>query len=174
MPVSAATRFERYVGNRNLLRGNHREITVADEIAGISRIRFANRENHLPLKGRLGIRPLPVLGPNVLGQTEGRPGFRPTGIKTEMGNDFGYVGTGNAVVFGRLQMIYQRIVRNALTDERRKRHQTAVPQAEFVGAAPYLAEKDLVVQLRELRGERAQLVAAGRLYNLLLCHNVKG
>ena len=42
---------------------------------------------------------------------------RPTGIKTDVGNDFGNLSTGNAVLLCRLQMKYERIVCNTLTDK---------------------------------------------------------
>ena len=61
-----------------------------------------------------------------------------------MCDDFGDFGAGDAVALRRLQMICQRIVGDALTDERCNRYQAAVAKTELVGAAPYLAEKDIV------------------------------
>ena len=40
-----------------------------------------------------------------------------------------------------------------------------------VRTAPHLAEKDVVVQLREFRCKRPELVAASRLVDLFLCHD---
>ncbi len=60
-----------------------------------------------------------------------------------------------------------------LADERRDRHQAAVAKTEAVGAAPHLAEKDIVVQFGEFGGEVAQLVAPGCLYDFILCHNME-
>lgn len=37
--------------------------------------------------------------------------------KTDVGNDFGNLSTGNAVLLCRLQMKYERIVCNTLTDK---------------------------------------------------------
>jgi len=70
-------------------------------------------------------------------------------------DDFGDFGAGDAVALRRLQMICQRIVGDALTDERCNRYQAAVAKTELVGAAPYLAEKDIVVEFCEFRGEPA-------------------
>ena len=72
-----------------------------------------------------------------------------------MRDDFGYLGAGDAVVLRRLQMICQRVVGDALADERCNRHQAAVTKTELVGAAPYLAEKNIVVEFCEFRGELA-------------------
>lgn len=69
-------------------------------------------------------------------------------------------------------MIGKRRIGQTLTDERGDRHQTAVAKTEAVGAAPDLAEKDIVVELRELGSEFTELRAPGRLYDLLLCHNI--
>ncbi|CCY39047.1 unknown [Tannerella sp. CAG:118] len=90
-----------------------------------------------------------------------------------MSDDFGYLRTGDAVLLGRLQMEYQRMVRNTLADERSNRYQAAVAQAELVGAAPYLSEKNIVVKFRKFGGEFTQLVAPCRLYYLFLCHNIE-
>ena len=73
----------------------------------------------------------------------------------------------------RLKMVGQRTVRDALADERSEGYQTAVAQAEAVGAAPHLAEEHVVVEFREFGREIAELIAPGRLYDFFLCHNVE-
>lgn len=60
----------------------------------------------------------------------------------------------------------QRAVGNALTDERCNCNQTAVAQAEFIGTAPHLTKKDIIVEFRKFWGELTQLVAPCGLYNL--------
>ena len=72
-----------------------------------------------------------------------------------MGDNLGYLGAGDTVLFCRLKMVNERVVRNTLTDKRGNRYQTAVAQTELVRAAPYFAEKDIVVELRKLGGELA-------------------
>ncbi len=72
-----------------------------------------------------------------------------------MRDNLSYLGAGDAVVFRRLQMKCQRIVGDALTDERCDCNQATVTKTKLVGAAPYLAEKDVVVELGKLGCEFA-------------------
>ncbi len=58
-----------------------------------------------------------------------------------MRDNLGDLGASDAVVLRRLQMKCQRVVRNALTDERCNRYQAAITKTELVRAAPYLAKK---------------------------------
>ena len=90
-----------------------------------------------------------------------------------MSDDFGNLGTGNAVFLCRLEVVDERVVGDTLTDERGNRYQTAVAQTEAVGAAPHFAEEDIVVEFREFGCELAELGSPCRLYNLFLCHNMK-
>ncbi len=89
-----------------------------------------------------------------------------------MGDDFGDFGAGDAVVLRFPKMEAQRAVGDALTDKSGNRYQAAVAKSELVGAAPHLAEKDVVVEFGEFGGEPAQLVAPGGLYYLFLCHDI--
>lgn len=57
-------------------------------------------------------------------------------------------------------MISQRTVRDTLADERGDRDQAAVAQPKFVGTAPDLTEKNVVVKFREFGREGAELLAA--------------
>ena len=50
-------------------------------------------------------------------------------------------------------MEYERIVRDALTDERGNGYQTAVAQTEFVGTAPHFSKKNIIVEFCEFRSE---------------------
>ncbi len=155
MPVVAAAGLEGYVGDGNLLPGNGREVTVASEILGVGRVGFADGEDHLALKGCLGILSGRIFRPYLFGEAECRPSLGPAGIKSDVGNDLGNFRAGDAVVLRRLQMIDQRGVGNTLTDERSNCHQAAVAKTKFVGAAPHLAEKNIVVKFGEFGGEVA-------------------
>ena len=117
VPVIAATRFERNIGYIHLLARNGSKVTVAGEILRVCSVRFADRKNHFALKSGFGIFTNGIFRPYVFCQIERRPCFRPTGIKTDVGNDFGNLSTGNAVLLCRLQMKYERIVCNTLTDK---------------------------------------------------------
>ena len=155
MPVIPTARFESDIGNIHLLARNRSQIAIACEILRIGRIGLADGKDHLALESGLGIFAGRVLGPHALGQIECRPCLRPTGVETDMGDNLGYLGAGDTVLFCRLKMVNERVVRNTLTDKRGNRYQTAVAQTELVRAAPYFAEKDIVVELRKLGGELA-------------------
>ena len=62
-----------------------------------------------------------------------------------MGDDFGDLRAGDAILFSLLEMIGKRTVGDALRDKRGDRHEAAVAQRQKIIAAPYLAEKDIVV-----------------------------
>ena len=62
-----------------------------------------------------------------------------------MCDDFSNLRTGDAVLFCRLKVEHERIIRDSLTDKRSYSYQTTVTQTEFVGAAPDLAKEDIVV-----------------------------
>ena len=90
-----------------------------------------------------------------------------------MGDDFGHLGACDAVIFCRLQVINQRGVGKPLRDEGRDGDKAAVAQRKQIVAAPYFAEKDVVVKMGEFRSELAEGVAPGCLDNLLLRHNIR-
>ena len=153
MPVVTAARLERDIGNAHLLARNGSEITVTDEILRVCRIRLADRKNHFALESGFGILTGSIFRPYAFCQIECRPCFRPTCIETDVSYDFGNLGTGNAVLLCRLKMEYERIVRDALTDERGNGYQTAVAQTEFVGTAPHFSKKNIIVEFCEFRSE---------------------
>ena len=109
MPVVPAAGFERDIGDRYLLARNRGEVAVAGEILGVCRIRFADRENHFALESGLGVLAGRILGPHALCQVECRPRFRPTGIETDVGDNFGDLRAGDSVLSGRLKMENERI-----------------------------------------------------------------
>ena len=69
-------------------------------------IRYVYLLNHFALESGFSIFTNGIFRPYVFCQIERRPCFRPTGIKTDVGNDFGNLSTGNAVLLCRLQMKY--------------------------------------------------------------------
>lgn len=98
VPVVAAARLESHVGDIYLLTRNRSEVTVAGEISRIRRVGFADGENHFTLEGCLGILAGRVFRPHVFGKAKCRPSLRPTCVKTDMRDDFGDFGAGDAVV----------------------------------------------------------------------------
>ena len=173
VPVVATARLERHVSKRNLFGRNAGEITITDKIPRICRVRFTDGKNHFTLECSFSIVTGRIFRPYVFSKTEGRPRFRPSGIEANVSDDFGNFSTGNTVILRRLEMKCQRTVRDTLTDERGNRNQTTVAKTKFVGPAPYLTEKNIVVKFREFRSELTELITPSRLYYLFLCHNIK-
>ena len=171
MPVVPATRFERYVRYVDLLLRYRGKIAVSDEILCIGRVGLSDREDHFALESRFGIRSGRILRPHLFGESESSPSLGPSGIKSDVGNNFGDFGTGDPVLLGRLEVVGQGAVGDALTDQRSKGYQTAIAQSEPVGAAPHLTEKYIVVEFREFGSEFSELFASSRLFDLFLCHN---
>ena len=149
------------------------EVTVAYKIFGVRGVGFADWENHFALECSFGVIARYVVGPYFLRQTECCPGFRPSGIKGNVSDDFGSFGAGDAIFLCVLKMMHQRAVGDSLADESRHRHERAVAQRQKVVAAPYFSEKNVIVEMREFRCELAEDVVSGGLYYFLLCHNIK-
>ena len=171
VPVVAAPGFEGYIGNNNLLAGDACQITITLEILGIGSIGFADGENHFLLETSLGILRRSVFVPYLLGLAECNPCLGPSCIEGYVGDDFRYLSSCDAVLFRLLQVVGERGVGYALTDERGEGDKAAVAKAKQVVAAPHLAKEYVVVEPGELGGKLAQLCAACRLCYLLLCHN---
>ena len=171
VPVVTAARLEGDIVDNHLVVGDGGEVAVADKIAGEGRVRFSDWENHLPLESGLGVFACEFLVPDLFSQPECCPCFGPTGIKTNVGEDLGDLRSGDAILFRGLEMISQRTVRDTLADERGDRDQAAVAQPKFVGTAPDLTEKNVVVKFREFGREGAELLAASCLLDFFLCHN---
>lgn len=117
VPVVAATRLKGYVEERYLTVGYLCQITVALEVFGVSRVWFADREDHLALECGLGIFAFHILAPHFFCQVEGSPGFGPTSIEGDVGDDLCRFRAGDAIVLCRLQVIFQRTVGDSLADE---------------------------------------------------------
>ena len=171
VPVVTTARLEGDIVDNHLVVGDGGEVAVADKIAGESCVRFPDRENHLLLESGLGVFACEFLVPDLFSQPECCPCFGPTGIKTNVGEDLGDLRSGDAILFRGLEMISQRTVRDTLADERGDRDQAAVAQPKFVGTAPDLTEKNIVVKFREFGREGAELLAASCLLDFFLCHN---
>ena len=139
MPVVAAARLEGHVIHGNLLRGNRVQITLSDKILCIRRVRFANGEHDLLLElffvchSRCRSRRFRI---HFLRHVERRPGFRPAGIETQLGNDFRHLRLGNPVILRRLDMILQRTVNNTAAYQAGNGYDAAVVQGKHVVLRP--------------------------------------
>ena len=126
VPVVAAARLKGYVEERCLTVGYLRQITVALEILGVSGVRLADREDHLALECSLCVFAFHVFAPHLLSQIECCPGFWPTGVEGDVGDDLCRFRASNSIILCRLQVIFQRTVGDSLADERSDCYQTAV------------------------------------------------
>ena len=166
VPVVAAARLEGDVAHPHLAGGEGRKVALAHKVPGVGVVGRANGEHHLALMAGLFVGAL-LFGPHVLRHAEGRPRFGPAGVKGRVGENFGDLGAGDAVLLRRGQVIAERFIHQPLGHQRHHRDEGAVPQAEGALPAPHLAEQHVVVQMGELRGEPAQRVPSCRLFH---CH----
>lgn len=108
MPMVAASRFEGDVAHRqsrllalSKIFGSQRsKVAIARKIVGVSRIRFSYGERQL-VGAALTMLPI-LIAPHILGKIEGGPCLGSSGIESYVGNDLSNLGTGNAIVLGRL------------------------------------------------------------------------
>ena len=84
-----------------------------------------------------------------------------------MGENLGHIRLRHAVLLGAGQVIGKRAVDDAFPDERAHGDDAAQLERQLVLAAPYLAEEDVVVQMRELGRELAECIVS---CGLLDCH----
>ena len=166
MPIVAATRLESDIKEGYLIGGYWSEIAVAGEIFGVCCVRFADREYHRAGKGGFCIFAIDVVVPHLFGEVEGSPRFGPTGIESYVGNDFSNLCAGNTVLFRCREVVFERVVGYALLDERCDCHEAAVAQRKEIVAAPHFAEKNVIVEVSELRGKVTKLLATCRLRHL--------
>lgn len=90
-------------------------MAIAREVFGVCRIgiSYGKRQMVSFVRDLLGH----LIRPHLLGKIEGSPCLGPSGIEGDVGYYLSYLGAGNAIVLGRLKMIFQRTIGNALTDE---------------------------------------------------------
>lgn len=123
MPMVAASRLKGHVAHRqsrllafaNIFGSQQGEMAIAREVFGVCRIgtSYGKRQMVGFVRDLLGH----LIRPHILGKTEGSPCLGPSGIEGDVGYYLSYLGAGNAIVLGRLKMIFQRTIGNALTDE---------------------------------------------------------
>lgn len=101
VPIVAASRLESDVEERYLLCGYGRKVTVASEVFGVCGVRLADGKYHRAGKCGFGVLAFDVVVPHLFGEVERSPRFRPTGIESYVGYDFGYLGAGYAVLLRR-------------------------------------------------------------------------
>ena len=82
-----------------------------------------------------------------------------------MRKDFGHLDLRDAVVLGGGQMVFERAIGDALTDERADGNDAAFLQPQLVGAVPHLPEQNIVVEMREFGRELPKRVVACGLLN---------
>ncbi len=155
VPVVAATRLKSDVKERYLFGGYGCKVAVAGEILGICRVGFAYGEYHRAGEGGFCIFVFDVVVPHFFGEVERSPCLGPSGIEGYVGYDFGNFSAGYAVLLRSRKVIFERIVGYAHRDERCYCHKAAVTQRKKVVSAPNLAEKYVIVEVGELRGEVA-------------------
>ena len=165
VPVVPAPRLEFHVEHRHLLGGQGREVALPNEILGKSIVFPAHRKS-----GELcGVnRLVPALPIDLPNQREGAPRLGPAAVKGQLGHDLHGLLFGDAVVPADGKVGFELGIQPR-REQRRNGDHAAVPGGELFLPGPDLAKEDVVVQLRECRGEIAQEGSACR---LLFCHDI--
>ena len=149
MPVVTAARFKSYIKDADLRSRERRKIAPADKILGIRVIGFPDGEDHGFLVRGFCIDSA-FLAPYVFCHAEGWPCIRPTRIKSGVRKNFRNLCLCDAIVLGCFQMVFQRVVRDALGHERNHSDEGAISKRELVLPAPDLSEKNIVIELGKL------------------------
>ena len=173
MPVVAATRLESNVRERNLRVGDTGEIAFALKVFGVCGVRLTNRKYHFLLKAFFFSCRICRVSPDLLRYAESRPRIGPAGIKGSLCQQCGNLPAGDAVPFAHFEVRTERRVNKPLAEQNRNGNHTAVVQRKRRIVPDSLAEKNIVVQLREFRSEIAEHGAPGGLFDFFLCHKCR-
>ena len=164
VPVVAAAGFKGDVERRNLLHRHGFEITLTDKILRKSVVRLADGQRQ---RGN-GIVLLTV---DLGNQRECAPSLGPAAVERKLCYDFHGFLFRNAVLLAQRQMRLELRIQ-ARREESRDGDHTSVPRRKLFFTRPYLAEKDVIVQLREFRSELSKVISASRLlFHMLISYS---
>ena len=169
VPVVATARLKRDVADGQVIIGigERLKIALTDKVLGKGGIGHAKAKEPAVTVGACGI-----VGIDLLGHVEGRPGVGPAGIEGDVCQKLSHFLARHAVGAGACKVVLKRAVRNALADQRTHAHDAAQLERHLCLAAPYLAKENVVVEVCELGSELAERIVACSLFyghDLLLC-----
>ena len=159
VPVVAAAGFKGYIEDFDLRRGNRRKIALPAEILCEAVIGRADGEDHTVLVQLLFVGAFLVC-PDVLCHAECCPSLGPTRIKRSVRQDFRNFTAGNSVFLGHLQMMSERGIRQPLRHQCCHGDEGTVACRKLAFPAPNLTEKNIIIELCELRRKFTKHISA--------------
>ena len=159
VPVVAAAGFKGHIEDFDLLRGDWRKIALPAEILCKAVIGRADGEDHTVLVQLLFISVFRIC-PDVLCHSECRPSLGPTRIKRSVRQDFRNFTAGNSVFLGHLQMMSERGIRQPLRHQCCHGDEGTVACRKLAFPAPNLTEKNIIIELCELRRKFTKHISA--------------
>ena len=159
VPVVTAAGFKGYIEYFDLRRGDRRKIALPDEILCETVIGHSDGKYHAVLMTLLFVGAFRIC-PDVLCHSECRPSLGPTRIKRSVRQDFRNFTAGNSVFLGHLQMMSERGIRQPLRHQRRHGDEGSVTCRKLAFPAPNLTEKNIIIELCELRRKFTKHISA--------------
>ena len=159
VPVVAAAGFKGHIEDFDLRRGNRRKIALPAEILCKAVIGRADGEDHTVLVQLLFISVFRIC-PDVLCHSECRPSLRPTRIKCGVCQDLRNFAAGDPIFLCHCQMMTEGSIRQPLRHQRRHGDEGAVTCRKLAFPAPNLTEKNIIIELCELRRKFTKHISA--------------
>ena len=150
MPVVAAAGFKGHIEDFDLLRGNRCKIALPAEILCKAVIGCADGEDHTALVQLLFVGTFLVC-PDVLCHAECCPSLGPTRIKRSVRQDFRNFTAGDPIFLCHCQMMTEGSIRQPLRHQRCHGDEGTVACGKLTFPAPNLTEKNIIIELCELR-----------------------
>ena len=159
MPVVAAAGFKGYIEYFDLRRGNRRKIALPAEILCETVIGRSDGKYHTVLMTLLFVGAFLVC-PDVLCHAECCPCLRPTRIKCGVCQDLRNFAAGDTVFFCHCQMMTEGGIRQPLRHQCCHGDEGTVACRKLAFPAPNLTEKNIIIELCELRRKFTKHISA--------------
>ena len=159
VPVVAAAGFKGHIEDFDLRRGDWRKIALPAEILCKAVIGCADGEDHTALVQLLFVGAFLVC-PDVLCHAECRPSLGPTRIKRSVRQDLRNFTAGNSIFLCHCQMMSERGIRQPLRHQCCHGDEGTVACRKLAFPAPNLTEKNIIIELCELRRKFTKHISA--------------
>ena len=154
-----AAGFKGYIEYFDLRRGNRRKIALPAEILCETVIGRSDGKYHTVLMTLLFVGAFLVC-PDILCHAERRPCFRPARIKCGVCQDLRNFAAGDPVLFCHCPMMTEGSIRQPLRHQRCDGDEGAVTDGKLAFSAPNLTEKNIIIELCELRRKFTKHISA--------------
>ena len=159
VPVVTAAGFKGHIEDFDLLRGDRRKIALPAEILCETVIGRAEGEDHTVLVQLLFISVFRIC-PDVFCHAECCPCFRPTRIKCGVCQDLRNFAAGDPIFLCHCQMMTEGSIRQPLRHQRCHGDEGTVARGKLAFPAPNLTEKNIIIELCELRRKFTKHISA--------------